>query len=243
MPSAITTMFGSAIPCRRAARFGVSPTMPRSCASPRSDQVADDDQPGRNADTGLQRSARLEPGHRRDQLQPRPHRPLRVVLMGLRIAKIHQHAVAHVLGHEPAEATHGLGDAFLIGRNDLAQVLRVHAGGERRRTDQVREHHRDLATLSRILALRLVNRRLRRCWNGSGKLRNRCQHLSPMPERDAELFEVLIGQMTEDGSVDVVFTKTQGVLGHAELLEPIRNLLHCEHPATVLAMTKISDKH
>ena len=34
MLSAITTLFGSAIPCRRAAMFGVSPTIPRSCASP-----------------------------------------------------------------------------------------------------------------------------------------------------------------------------------------------------------------
>ena len=32
--SAMTTVFGSAIPCRRAATFGVSPTIPRSCASP-----------------------------------------------------------------------------------------------------------------------------------------------------------------------------------------------------------------
>jgi hypothetical protein len=32
--SAMTTVFGSATLCRRAARFGVSPTMPRSCASP-----------------------------------------------------------------------------------------------------------------------------------------------------------------------------------------------------------------
>jgi len=32
--SAMTTLFGSARPCKRAARFGVSPTMPRSCASP-----------------------------------------------------------------------------------------------------------------------------------------------------------------------------------------------------------------
>ena len=57
MLSAMTTVFGSAIPCRRAARFGVSPTMPRSCAVARSDQVADDDQPGRDADAGLQWSA------------------------------------------------------------------------------------------------------------------------------------------------------------------------------------------
>ena len=34
MLSAMTTLFGSARPCKRAARFGVSPTMPRSWASP-----------------------------------------------------------------------------------------------------------------------------------------------------------------------------------------------------------------
>ena len=32
--SQMTTMFGSATPCRRAARFGVLPTMLRSCADP-----------------------------------------------------------------------------------------------------------------------------------------------------------------------------------------------------------------
>ena len=36
----------SAMPCRRAARLGVSPTMPCSCAAPRSDQIADDDHAG-----------------------------------------------------------------------------------------------------------------------------------------------------------------------------------------------------
>ena len=50
--------------------------------------------------------------------------------MRLRIPKIHQHAVAHVLRDEAAEALHSIGDAFLIGGNDLAQVLRVHARGE-----------------------------------------------------------------------------------------------------------------
>jgi hypothetical protein len=34
------------------------------------------------------------------------------------------------------------------------------------------------------------------------KLRDRCQHLSPMPERDAKLFEVLIGQMREYRDID-----------------------------------------
>ena len=119
----------------------------------RSDQVADDHQPGRDADAGLQGSAGLQRSHGCDQLQPRSHRPLGVVLMRLRIAEIDEHPVAHVLRHEPAEALHGLGDALLIGRNDLAQVLRVHARRECRRTDQVREHHRDLAALGGVFGL------------------------------------------------------------------------------------------
>ena len=126
----------------------------------RSDQIADHDQSGGNAHAGLQGSAGLQPAHRCDQLQPRPHRPLGVVLMGLRIAEIHEHAVAHVLRHEPAEALHSLGDALLIGGNDFAQVFRVHARRECCRTDKVGEHHCDLAALGGVFGLWLGQRRL-----------------------------------------------------------------------------------
>ena len=68
----------------------------------------------------------------RDQLQPCAHRSLGVVLVSLRIAEVDQHAVAHVLRDEAAEALHGLGNALLIGRNDLAEVFRVHARRQRR---------------------------------------------------------------------------------------------------------------
>ena len=61
---------------------------------------------------------------------------------------------------------------------------------------------------------------------GTGKFRNRTQHLPPMPERDTKLFEVLIGQIAKNGGVDVTLGKTLRVLGHAERFEPIRNLLH-----------------
>ena len=54
MLSAITTVFGSAMLCRRAARFGVSPTMPLLLRITRADQVTDHDQPRRDADPGLQ---------------------------------------------------------------------------------------------------------------------------------------------------------------------------------------------
>src|SRR5262249_19186820 len=60
----------------------------------RSDQVTDDDQPRRNADPGLQRSASLEPGHCCDQLQSRPYCSFGVILVRLRIAEVHEDTVA-----------------------------------------------------------------------------------------------------------------------------------------------------
>ena len=92
-----------------------------------------------------------------NQLQPCTPGSLCVVLMCLRVAEVNQHAVAHVLRHEASEATHGLSDALLVRRNDLAEVFGVHPSGERRRSDQVREHHRDLAALGSLLGFRLDN--------------------------------------------------------------------------------------
>ena len=58
------------------------------------------------------------------------------------VAEVDQHAVAHVLRYEAAEALDSLGDAFLRGRNDLVQVLRVYTRRQCCRTDEVGEHHR-----------------------------------------------------------------------------------------------------
>jgi hypothetical protein len=76
---------------------------------------------------GLQGRAGLQTAYRSDQLQPSAYRPLGIVLVGLRIAEIDQNAVAHVLRHEAVETARRLSDAFLIGRNNLTQVFRVHA--------------------------------------------------------------------------------------------------------------------
>ena len=100
--------------------------------SARSDQVADDHQTRCDADTRLQGRVGLQSTYSSDQLQPCAHGPLCVVLVGLRIAEVDQDPVAHVLRDEAAEALHGLCDALLIGRNDLAEVFRVHARRQRR---------------------------------------------------------------------------------------------------------------
>jgi hypothetical protein len=48
---------------------------------------------------------------------------------------------------------------------------------------------------------------MRRCWNGAAKLSNRRQHLSTMPEGNANFFEICIRQMRKDRYVDIVLSK------------------------------------
>src|SRR5215813_321184 len=49
---------------------------------------------------------------------------------------------------------------------------------------------------------------------------------SPMPKGDADVFEILVGQIAKYRDINPVLGKGLGVLGHAELFEPVRNLLH-----------------
>ena len=105
-------------PCRKVRRLADNAALLRLA---RSDQIADYDQARWQCRHGFAAElAAFNALDRCDQLQPGPYRPLGVVLMRLRIAEIDQHAVAHVLRYEPAEALHSLGDALLIGGNDLA---------------------------------------------------------------------------------------------------------------------------
>ena len=79
----MTTVFGAAIPCRRAARLGVSPTTPRSWGLPGADEIADYDQAGRHADAHLERLLDTQPADSFNKRQPGPHRALGIVPHGL----------------------------------------------------------------------------------------------------------------------------------------------------------------
>jgi hypothetical protein len=116
-----------------------------------SDKISDDHHPGGSPYPHLQGLRSRERRNRIDQRDAGPNCTLGVILMRCRIAEVNQHTIAHISGDEASEATHGLGDAPLVGRNHLAQVLWVHTGGECRRTDKVREHHSDLAALGGVL--------------------------------------------------------------------------------------------
>ena len=67
--------------------------------------IADDHEASGNPDSRLQRRARFQRGHRRDQFKCRSNRMLRVVLMRLRIAKINYGSVAVRVGHESVVPT------------------------------------------------------------------------------------------------------------------------------------------
>jgi hypothetical protein len=47
-----------------------------------------------------------------------------------------------------------------------------------------------------------------------------------MPEQDTDLLKVLVGQVAEHRDINTVLYKALGILGHAELFEPVCNLLH-----------------
>ena len=113
VPSAMTTLFGSAIPCKRAAMFGVSPTMPAPATRPNRSDRRRPPVPSqcRHASAGARVSSDHSPWY---QLQPRAHGALSVVLVGLGIPKVDQDTIAHVLRNEPAEVLHSLRDALLV---------------------------------------------------------------------------------------------------------------------------------
>jgi hypothetical protein len=56
-----------------------------------------------------------------------------------------------------------------------------------------------------------------------------------MPEQDADLLKVRVGQLSEHREINSVLDKALGVLGHAEP-EPIRNFPHCGRPPMQLAV-------
>jgi hypothetical protein len=57
-----------------------------------------------------------------------------------------------------------------------------------------------------------------------------------MAERDTKLVQVLIRQIRENVEIDGILDKAVSVLGHADLLEPLRHLLHIvrSRPDTLL---------
>ena len=97
-----------------------------------------------NPDLGNCTTGRIQTVNGLDYTQACPHSPLRIVFTGLRITEIRKNAVTKVLGDE---AVYGLD----LGHHRISKtgqqvpvIFHVHLFGERYRTDEVTEHHRQL---------------------------------------------------------------------------------------------------
>jgi hypothetical protein len=95
-------------PGRQVRRLADNAAFPRV---PSADKVADHDQPAGNADPHREPLWKVESADCLNHRESGAYRPLRVVLMCLRIAEIDQHAVAHVFRDETLEPRDGAGNA------------------------------------------------------------------------------------------------------------------------------------
>ena len=160
-----------------------------------------------------------EPADRVDDREPGADRPLGIILVRLGIAEIDEHAVAHILGDKTAKPADGVRDAAMVGADDLAQILGIEARGQRRRTNQVAEHHGQLAPLGLGGALdRGLRSPSRRCCGG--QIIDRAQHALAMPEQYAEFLEVRLGQIGQGFEVDRIVAKDWRVLLQTQAMQP-----------------------
>src|ERR1700758_2035267 len=163
-----------------------------------------------------------------------------------------------------AHLGYGGGGGFEISADEVAPLLGIELRGNTGRADEITEHHRDIAALATGLS-RGGDRRWRcgRDWlwrDGCATRRGSClggrgwyvlldvvdvgyraQHFAAITEEDAKLFQVLIGQFAKDREINAVFSKTLRVLGHAELFEPVGNLLH-RGPLRILRYPRWTDR-
>jgi hypothetical protein len=115
-----------------------------------------------------------------------------------------------------------------VGADNLAQILGIEARRQRRRTDQIAEHHRQLPPLCLGCGVRRGRCRhvLRRGTRGTGrKVSNRFQQQPAMADRgDAKFFQIVGRQLRQDAQVDLVLAERLLVSLQPEPPQPAPNV-------------------
>ena len=169
---------------------------------------------------------------------------LGIVLLRHRIAEQRHQPVAELLGDMPAHLGHRRRSGIEVGADEVAPLLGVEPRGNAGRTDEVAEHHSEIAPLAgrfgrdrgRIrrcsrCSLRRDERRYgRRCdrrrHRGGAQFGDGREYFPAMPERDADVLEILIRQKAEYRDINFILGKALRVLPETKLSKPVRNLLH-----------------
>ena len=94
--------------------------------------------------------------------------------------------------------------------DQLLNLLSIQRAGKHCKSGEIREQDRDLTSL----AVRLVRRfRRRRTRSTRASFDYRCEHALAMAERvQSEFFEISIGEMTQDGKINIIFCECGPVL-------------------------------
>ena len=187
------------------------------------DHVADDHQTGGDADARLELYRfDLDAADRFDRSQSRSHRPLGIVLMGLRVAVIDQDAVAHVPRYEAVGVRDNPRHRAVIRGDDIAQILGIELRRERGRSDQVAEHHRELTAFGERAGLRICSYGLRA--QGS----DRGEQFAAMADRDhTETDQVVSGELAQYLDIDIVLAERLFVLFESQVAQPGRDVHPC----------------
>ena len=238
MPSATTTRFGHGDRLqagRQVSRLAEDDALLRRTLA---NQVADDDEPGGDAEPYRDRLRQVQRADRVDDRQARPHRALGIVLMRLRVAEIGKNPVAHILGEKPTKPGQHLGDRAIIRGDYLAQILGVEPGRQRGGADHVAEHDRQLTPLGLGCDVRRGRSRhvLRRGSPGTRrKIGDRFQQSPAMADRGhAKFFQIIGRQLWQDAQIDLVLAESLLVSLQPEPTQPA-SYVHSVVPAPVVA--------
>src|SRR5262249_42238111 len=148
--------------------------------------------------------------------------------MGLGVAKINKRAIAQILSHETAQAAYGICNALVVGRNDFAEVFRVHARRECRRADQVGEQHGHLTALGAVFGSTARGGWGRLPFTGRPPIArvatqssDGIQQLHTVTKRgDAKLLQVLVRQARENRLVYVILAEDRLILPETKAPQP-----------------------
>ena len=220
--SAMTTLSDAAIPCNRAARLGVSPTTPRSCASP---------EPRRSPTTTIPvamptRTCSGAPaGVSNFGAASTMARPARTACSAscsrARVSKIGEHAVAHVFRDETTVAGDQRRATPLVSCDDATHVLGIETRRRRRRAHKIAEHDGKLAALGggrgcRVRGALPLGRSV-----GPTKVCDGLEEALSVAHGHAEFLEVALGKIGQHRAVDFVRVEKVYVLAQTQAPEPI----------------------
>ena len=113
------------------------------------DEIAHHDHAGGDADARLQmlRGGGLQARRGGGDGERGTHRALGLVFVRLRPAEVGEHAIAEELRDMALKARNLARHRVLKATDQLTQIFRIELGGQRRRADQIDEHHGELAAL------------------------------------------------------------------------------------------------